>query len=333
MEPGGTAPTGRTGPLTGQEPRVYTLGRVLVDLYANQLNTPLAGVRSFNKYLGGSAANTAFGLARLGAPVGLISRVGPDDFGRFLLQTLQEAGVDTSMVKTDPRHPTALAFAAIFPPGESHLLFYRKPCADIKLSVEDIDFDRLRRAPLLSVAATALSESPSREAVFAALEEHRRAGGTNVVDVDWRPMLWDDPHSARIYYRLALQMADIVVANTEELEMAGGSPDPGEAARNLLRLGARQVVAKRGSEGVLLFGEGGPLEVRPLRVRVVNTLGAGDAFGAAYLYGLLNGWEAERRLQFANAAGAIVAGRHSCSEAMPTLEEVETLLQGHRGGE
>lgn len=308
---------------------VYTLGRVIVDLYADQLHTPLSQVKSFSKYLGGSAGNTAFGLARLGAKAGLISRVGPDEFGRFLLERLQQEGVDTSMVAVDPKYPTGLAFAAIFPPGDSKVLFYRKPCADVKLCVDDIDWEKLRRAKILSIAATALCESPSREAVLAALEEHRRAGGINVIDVDWRPTLWDDPAAARIYYRMALKLADVVIANEPELEMAGESSDPETAAANILRLGARQVVAKRGGQGVMLFGEGGPLAVPAIKVQVMNTLGAGDGFGAAYNYGLLQGWEPERIVRFANAAGAVVVTRHSCSEAMPTLDEVEALLAAH----
>lgn len=305
---------------------VYALGRLIVDLYAEQLHTPLEEVSTFRKYLGGSAANTAFGLARLGARAGLISRVGPDDFGVYLLNTLKNEGVDTSMIAVDPTYPTGLAFAAIFPPADSRVLFYRKPCADIHLSIDDLDYDKLKKAKILTVAGTALCESPSREAVFAALDAHKSAGGLNVMDIDWRPTLWEDHAAARIYYKQALKMTDVVIANEPELEMAGESSDPKTAAERLLGLGASHVVAKRGQNGVMLFGEGGPARVEPLKVDVMNTLGAGDGFGAAYIYGLLKGWDPMRRLQFANAAGAIVVTRHSCSEAMPTIEEVEAML-------
>lgn len=305
---------------------IFTLGRLIVDLYANELHTELYDVSSFNKYLGGSAANTAVGLARLGADVGLISRVGPDDFGRFLLRRLAQEGVDTTMVPVDPTYPTGLAFAAIFPPGDSKVLFYRKPCADVHLCVDDLDFELIRRARILAVAGTALCQSPSREAVFAAMEANRESGGLNVVDVDWRPNLWADHHAAGVYYRLALKMTDVVIANEPELEFAGGSPDPKTAAAALLRLGASQVVAKRGGDGVIYFGEGGDACIPAVKVDVMNTLGAGDAFGAGYNYGLLQGWDVETRLRFANAAGAIVVTRHSCSEAMPTRQEVEALL-------
>jgi len=304
--------------------RVYCLGRVLVDLYAEQLHTPLARVQSFRKYLGGSAGNTAFGLGRLGAWAGLISRVGPDEFGDFLLAELQGAGVDTEMVRRDPRYPTALAFGALFPPGDSKVLFYRKPCADNHLEIGDIIEERL--GGMLVVAATALAESPVREAALYALHINRRRGGVNVVDVDWRPGLWADPRAALPYYRAALGLTDIVLANEAELAFAGESDDPPTAAANILALGPRQVVAKRGGAGVLIFGEGGPLQVPPFRVEVMNTLGAGDGFGAAYCFGLLQGWPTERCATFAAAAGAIVVSRHSCSQAMPTRAEVEQLM-------
>lgn len=306
---------------------VLAFGRVLVDLYANETNTPLRHVRSFSKYLGGSAGNTAFGLARLGARVGLISRVGNDEFGAFLLERLQQEGVATNLVKVDPEYRTALAIAALFPPADSQVLFYRKPCADTRVTVADIDRDTLLAAKLLVVNGTALSESPSREAVLWALEQRRSAGLINVMDLDWRPMLWAHQDDARLYYGLALRQTDIALANESELAFAGLSDDPAKAAHHLLTLGVREVVAKRGGEGVILFrSDAGPLSVPPFRVEVVNTLGAGDGFAAAYCYGLLQGWAPENTLRFANAAGALVVSRHSCSEAMPTLAEVETLM-------
>ncbi|WP_029422817.1 5-dehydro-2-deoxygluconokinase [Alicyclobacillus macrosporangiidus] len=311
-------------------PTVYTLGRLIVDLYANQIGVPLSQVSSFNKYLGGSAANTAVGLARLGASVGLISRVGPDEFGKFLRDRLQQEGVDTGMLATDPVYPTGLAFAALFPPNDSQVLFYRKPCADANLSLVDIDFERLREARMLVVACTALAVSPGREAALAALEANRNSGGVNVLDLDWRPMFWASPEEAHLYYRTAMRLADVVLANEPELEFAGGSSDPDEAAQSILKLGVREVVAKRGGAGVRYYGPEGFFQVPAVRVEVMNTLGAGDGFGAAYTYGLLEGWPVERRLQFAAAAGAIVVSRHSCSEAMPTRAEVESLLAAQR---
>ncbi|PTM57914.1 5-dehydro-2-deoxygluconokinase [Desmospora activa] len=305
---------------------VYSLGRVIVDLYAHELHTPLRKVESFHKYLGGSAGNTAVGLARLGAKAGLISRVGNDQFGAFLSEKLAEEGVDTSMVNTDPNYPTGLAFAALFPPADSDVLFYRKPCADAHVSLEDIDFEVLRTAKALTVSCTVLSQSPGREATLAALEANRDSGGVNILDLDWRPMFWQDDEEARVIYRAALRLADVVLANEAELVFAGQSDKPADAARTLFSLGVTEVVAKRGGNGVLYYGNEEEFYVPPVAVEVLNTLGAGDGFGAAYTYGLLQGWSAQKRVRFAAAAGAIVVSRHSCSEAMPTLEEVKEWM-------
>jgi 5-dehydro-2-deoxygluconokinase len=313
-------------------PDALTLGRVIVDLYAAELHRPLAEVETFRKYLGGSAGNTAVGLARLGASVGLISRVGADEFGRFLLAELAREGVDTAMVATDPAHPTGLAFAAIFPPDDSRVLFYRKPCADAHLAPGDLDGERLGASRLLCVAGTALAVSPGREAALLALQAHRASGGINVLDVDWRPQFWDSERIAHLYYRLAVGLCDVVLANEPELAFAGGHPEPDAAAARLLALGPSQVVAKRGGGGAWLYTERGVERVAGHRVAVVNTLGAGDGFGAAYCFGLLSGWPPERCLRFANAAGAIVVSRHSCSQAMPTRAEVDALLAGEGAG-
>jgi 5-dehydro-2-deoxygluconokinase len=311
-----------------KQPTVYTLGRVIVDLYANEIGVPLDEVQSFQKYLGGSSGNTAVGLARLGANTGLISRVGSDRFGEFLTQKLEVEGVDTQMVKNDPVYQTGLAFAAIFPPDDSDVLFYRKPCADGNLSIDDLDYDKLGEAKILVVACTSLAKSPGRETALAALKANKTLGGLNVLDIDWRPMFWNSIEEAKIYYDLALTLTDVVIANEPELELIGSSKDPTVAAKHVFTFGVDEVVAKRGSKGVIYFGRerGEPITVPPSPIKVLNTLGAGDAFGASYVYGLLEGWEIRKRLEFASAAAAIVVGRHSCSEAMPTKQEVEEKI-------
>lgn len=307
-------------------PEVYTLGRLIVDLYANEIGVPMKDVVSFRKYLGGSAANTAVGLARHGAAVGLISRVGSDGHGEFLREVLAREGVDTRMVKDDEVYQTGLAFAAISPPSDSTVLFYRKPCADANLQLADLDLTAIGEAKVLVVACTALAVSPGREATLAALEHNRRTGGLNVLDIDWRPDFWRDEAEARLYYRLAIQQSDVVIANEPELAFVGESADAVAASERLLGYGPKQVVAKRGGDGVLYFGPEGTRHIPAFSVQVLNTLGAGDGFGAGYVFGLLQGWPVEQRLRYAAAAGAIVVSRHSCSEAMPSRTEVESLV-------
>lgn len=305
---------------------VHVLGRVIVDLYANEIGRDLEHVETFHKYLGGSAGNTAVGLARLGASVGLISRVGNDAFGRYLLRRMQEEQVDAQMVVTDPTYPTCLAFAALFPPDDSKVLFYGNPNAHSQLDIGDIQEELLSRSEVLVVAGTALSTSPSRDATLWALERHRAAGGRNVMDMDWRPIYWRNLTEARLYYQKALEQVDVVLANEAELVFIGGNQDPKTIAMQLQEWGVQEVVAKRGSHGCWYFGPDEDHFVPAMDVMVLNTLGAGDGFGAAYVYGMLNQWSVEKRLRFATAAAGIVVSRHSCSEAMPRLQEIEALL-------
>jgi len=312
---------------------VYVLGRVIVDIYGNEQDIPLKEVRTFHKYLGGSAGNTAVGLARQGAKVGLISRVGNDPHGDFLLDVLQREGVHTAMVQRDRNYQTGLAFAALRPPGDSEVLFYCDPCAYQHLCVQDLDLTRIEQAKIMVVCATTLSTSPSREATLVALKKNRESGGLNVIDVDWRPMFWKDIDEARLYYEWAVCEADVVLANEAELTFLGQSTDPYEASRVVMSLGPKQLVAKRGGEGVLYFGPEGEIQTPAFQVKVLNTLGAGDGFGAAYTYGLLQNWDIHRRLTYAAAAGAIVVSRHSCSEAMPTALETENFINSGVLGE
>lgn len=305
---------------------VYVLGRIITDVYGNEVNVPLKDVSSFNKYLGGSAGNTAVGLARHGAAVGLISRVGNDAHGEFLIDTLTREGVDSGMVKKDEQHFTGLAFAALRPPSDSELLFYCTDCAYEHLHVDDLDEQAIQSAKILVVCATTLAREESRAATLKALELHRTAGGINAMDVDWRPMFWSDKAFAREVYDEAIRLTDVLIANEPELSFVGGSDDVLVARDRVMSLGPKELVAKRGSSGVRYFGPDGEETVPAFTVDVLNTLGAGDGFGAAYTYGLLQGWPVRQRLRYASAAGAIVVTRHSCSEAMPTGAETEAFL-------
>lgn len=343
---------------------VFTIGRVLVDLYANELHRPLDEVETFSKYLGGSAGNMAVGLARLGHKTGLISKVGDDPHGVFLRRYLEESGVDTRFVGTDPKYRTALVFAALFPPADSRILFYRDPCADTEVRIEDVDVDVVADAELLVVTGTALARSPMRETVLHLMRERRRRGKRNVMDVDYRPVLWRDGSEMVLYYDLAVRMTDVLIGNEleiafvreavraggqggdavlERLRMpgaAGGTPEKHRfereelvaAARDLVAEGVGVVVVKVGAAGSFAVTADGIYEAAGFPVDVVNTLGAGDGFAAGYCSGLLKGWDLERCLRRGNAVGAIVVSRHGCAPAIPTLDELEAFLAERAGG-
>ncbi len=307
-------------------PEIIALGRLGVDIYPLQTGVGLEDVTSFGKFLGGTAANLSVAAARYGRRPQLISRVGDDPFGRYLVRELERLGVDPSQIVVDAALKTPVTFCEIFPPDDFPIYFYREPKApDLNIEPRDIDLDAIKATDILWVTLTGLSQSPSRDAHFHALEARNRMGHT-VLDLDYRPVFWADPADASTQAAQAIAKATIVVGNREECEIAVGETDPHRAADALLERGVHLAIVKQGPKGVLAKTATETVEVAPHWVEVVNGLGAGDAFGGALCHGLLSGWPLERTIRFANIAGAIVASRLECSTAMPTADEVEAIL-------
>ncbi|MFF5480016.1 5-dehydro-2-deoxygluconokinase [Streptomyces sp. NPDC012935] len=311
---------------------LITMGRIGVDLYPLQTGVPLPQVTSFGKFLGGSASNVAVAAARLGRRTAVITRTGDDPFGTYLHEALQGFGVDDRWVTPVPGLPTPVTFCEVFPPDDFPLYFYRQPKApDLEIDAHELDLDAIRDARVFWVTGTGLSEEPSRTATLAALA-HRAKSGTTVFDLDWRPMFWKDPacsgpDAARPFYAEALKHTTVAVGNLDEVEVATGVREPHAAARALLDAGVEIAVVKQGPKGVLAVNsKGDQAEVPPLPVNVLNGLGAGDAFGGSLCHGLLEGWDLEKIMRHANAAGAIVASRLECSSAMPTPDEIEAAI-------
>jgi 5-dehydro-2-deoxygluconokinase len=308
---------------------VIAMGRLGVDIYPQQVGVGLADVETFAKYLGGTAGNVAVAAARHGHRVALVSRTGQDPFGEYLHRALREFGVDDRYVTAVPDLPTPVTFCEIFPPDDFPIYFYRRPKApDLVIHEHELDLDAVRAARILWVTVTGLCEEPSRSATLAALRA-RDPGATTVLDLDYRPVFWPSREEARRWVQEALDHVTVTVGNLDECETAVGTRDPAGAAAALRDRGVRLAVVKQGPDGVLAVDDAGAVAVPPHPVEVVNGLGAGDAFGGALCHGLLNGWVTARTVRFANAAGAIVASRLSCSAAMPTTDEVEAVLDAH----
>jgi 5-dehydro-2-deoxygluconokinase len=318
---------------------LMSMGRIGVDVYPLQTGVSLAEVETFGKFLGGSATNVAVAAARLGRTTAVISRTGADPFGNYIHQALKGFGVDDRWVTPVAQYPTPVTFCEIFPPDDFPIYFYRLPKApDLEINAGELDLEAIQSARIFWMTGTGLCEEPSRTATFTALQARDRAGIT-VFDLDWRPMFWKQegaseqegagevPADARKYYAQALQHATVAVGNLDECEVATGVREPRACAQALLDAGVELAVVKQGPKGVLaVHRDGTTAEVPPVQVEVVNGLGAGDAFGGSLCHGLLAGWDLERIMRYANAAGAIVASRLACSSAMPTESEVEDLL-------
>ncbi|GAA0472601.1 5-dehydro-2-deoxygluconokinase [Paractinoplanes deccanensis] len=309
---------------------VLTMGRIGVDLYPEQVGVSLREVRTFAKFLGGSASNVAVAAARYGRRSAVITRTGDDPFGEFLHDALRGFGVDDRFVTPVASLPTPVTFCEIYPPDDFPLYFYRFPKApDLEIHPSELDLEAIRDAEIFWVTGTGLSQEPSRTATLTALR-YRAKRGITVFDLDYRPMFWSSRQEARRWYEEALPHATVAVGNLDEAETAVGLRKPAEAAAALHDAGVELAVIKQGPAGVLASRVDEQVEVPPVPVEVVNGLGAGDAFGGALCHGLLAGWELEATMRFANAAGAIVASRLSCADAMPTEREVHALIEGAR---
>lgn len=314
---------------------VLTMGRIGVDIYPLQVGVSLADVEAFGKYLGGSPTNVAVAAARYGCAAAVVTRVGADPFGEFARAALRSYGVDDRFVRVVEALPTPVTFCEIFPPDHFPLYFYRQPTApDLQIRPGELDAQAIGSAKIFWITGTGLSQQPSAAAHRAALDIReatgREAGDLRhtVLDLDYRPSFWPDADAARAALTDVIPRATIVIGNLDEVDVAVGTRDADTAAKALLDAGVDLAIVKLGPDGVLGRTPSQTVIMRAVPVEVVNGLGAGDAFGGALCFGLLRGWPLEQILRFANAAGAIVASRLACAPAMPTVDEVEALIEG-----
>ena len=323
---------------------VITIGRCSVDLYGGQVGGRLEDMGSFEKYIGGSPTNIACGTSRLGLRTGVITGVGDEHMGRFILEELAREGVDTRGVRVDPERLTALVLLGIRDETQFPLIFYRENCADMGLSEADIDEDFIAGARAVVATGTHLSHPRTEAAVLKALALARKHGARTALDIDYRPNLWGlAGHgagesrfvaSAAVTEKLQahLPLFDLIVGTEEEFHIAGGMTDTVAALRAVREVSDAVLVCKRGAAGAVAFegaippsldaGERGP----GFPIDVFNVLGAGDGFFS----GLLKGWMEDapwpRALEYANACGAFAVSRHGCTPAYPSAAELEFFL-------
>jgi 5-dehydro-2-deoxygluconokinase len=320
------------------------LGRAAVDLYGEQIGSPLEDIQTFAKSLGGCAANIAVGSARQGLKVAMLTRVGDEHMGRFVMKSLAQEGVDVSQVKTDPERLTGLVLLSIRDKNTFPLIFYRENCADMAISVDDVDPEFIKSARALLVTGTHFSRPNVDAASRKAIEAARSAGTKVVFDIDYRPVLWKltghgegerrfvKSSEVTQHLQSIVEHCDLVVGTEPEIHIAGGTTNTLEALRKLRRRTAATLVVKRGSEGCVVFTKEIPKSIEEgfvahgVPVEILNVLGAGDAFLAGFLRGWINGEPLEMSTLYANACGALVVSRHGCSPAMPSKAELDEYV-------
>ncbi len=326
------------------------MGRSSIDLYSNDVGSPFSQIESFAAYVGGSPTNISVGGRRLGLHTALLTGLGNDPVGNFILEFLQKEGVCTDFVVRKPGLRSSAVVLGVEPPSKFPLVFYRENCADINLSIDDVLAAPIAESRIFQFAGTNLSREPSRSATQCAAELARRAQRTVVFDLDFRPDQWHDPRAFGIVARSTLSQVDIVIGTHDEIN-AAVLTDPRQmtvvdsqvsdtqvegdvlaAIAHIQELGPRHVIEKVGALGARVHSRGAPPEeVLGFPVEVFNILGAGDAFGAGFIYGLVQGWTLHKAARLGNACGAIVVTAHGCANFMPTLEEVMMFIDSHGG--
>ena len=335
---------GQTRFASGRQLDLICLGRLGVDLYAQQVGARLEDVSSFAKYLGGSSANIAFGTARLGLRSAMLSRTGDDHMGRFLIESLAREGCDVSGIKVDPERLTAMVLLGLKDRETFPLVFYRENCADMALRAEDISEAFIASSKALLITGTHFSTDGVFKASTQALDYAEKHNVKRVLDIDYRPVLWGlagkadgetrfvADQNVTQHVQSILPRFDLVVGTEEEFLMAGGSEDLLTALRNVRRLSAATLVVKLGPQGCTVIHGEIPARLEDgaiypgVRVEVLNVLGAGDAFMSGFLNGWLEEASDERCCQLANACGGLVVSRHACAPAMPTRAELDYLF-------
>jgi len=309
---------------------VTILGRIGYDLYSEEPNVPLPRVRRFSRYLGGSSANMAVGLSRMGAAAGIVGCLGADSLSEYLLEFLNSEKVDTTHVSRLPGFLPSLCLTEVSPPDRFPQVFYRRDPADTQVDLGEEQLAYLASGRMFVTNGTSLCASPSRESTYLALERAKSADCKVVLDVDYRSMSWRRPVEAGLAVRLALPFLDVLIGNDVELKLIAGTNSLEEAVDKLVRSGVPMLVSKLGDKGTRVWTGNDSVFLEPYRVEVTSTIGAGDGFASGFLYALVEGMPVIDCLHYGNAAAALVVSRLSCSEAMPTRGEVEQLVEQHR---
>ena len=308
-------------------PEVVTIGRISVDLYAQQEGASFTDPQTFAKSVGGSPTNVAVAAARLGHHAAVVTNVGAEQLGDYVRTQLATWGVDTAYVGTGAGQ-TPVVLAALDPPEDPQIIFFRGAAApDTQVTTSDVPIGVIVECPVLWIAFGALAQGTTADACQDWLDVRDRRDDV-VLDLDYRPSMWPDRDAAHEVALAAVRRSTVVLGNRVECEVATGETDPDRAADALLAEGVRLAIVKRGGSGVLLATADDRWTIPPLPISVLCGLGAGDAFGGALVHGLLSGWTVPEMGMFANAAGAYVATKLTCADAMPTIVQVEAMMEG-----
>ncbi|PAB59284.1 5-dehydro-2-deoxygluconokinase [Anaeromicrobium sediminis] len=312
---------------------LIAVGRLGIDLNPNEINRPLEESITFTRYVGGSPANIAVATSRLDLKTGFIGRVADDQFGTYITNYLKENNIDTNGIVVDKSGAkTGLAFTEVKSPSECSLIMYRNNAVDLKIEPEDISEEYIKKSKAILISGTALAASPSREAVFVALEYARKHGVVVFFDIDYRPYTWKSEAETAVYYSLAAEKSDVIIGTREEFDTiehltSPETKDDFVTAKHWFDYNAKIVIIKHGKEGSYAYtDEGDKVKGVVFPVVPLKTFGAGDSYAGALIYGLINDFNIAKAMEFGAASASIVITTNSCSASMPTVGQIEDFI-------
>jgi 5-dehydro-2-deoxygluconokinase len=311
---------------------ILCMGRNSIDLYANDVGAPFEEITSFAALVGGCPTNISVGTRRLGLKSAVMTAVGEDKPGDFVLHFLRKEGVETKFTPRKPGTRTPAVLLGIQPPDKFPLIFYRDNASDIQLNFDDVLAAPIDDTRILLISGTGLSKDPSRSATQFAAERAQQAGTEVILDIDYRADQWFDPRAFGVSVRVTLPLVDIAIGTEDEIRAATGAATAEDGIARVLEGVRKAVVFKRGGEGSSVYTKDGNVyHAPPFKIEVLNVLGAGDAFASGFIYGHLQGWDWQKAARMGNATGAIVVTRQGCANDMPTLAEAMAFI-GEQGG-
>lgn len=312
------------------------VGRVAVDFNPVDYYCPLNESTTFKRYLGGSPANIAVGLARLGKKCGFFARVSDDQFGTFVTDFFDKEGIDTSrIVRCKDGSKIGLTFTEIKSVTESSIVMYRNEAADLKLECEDIDEEYIKEGAAVLISGVALAESPSREASLKAVQLAKKNNIPVIFVLDYRAYNWKNKDEIAVYYSIVANEADMIIGSREEYDLAesllGLDGTDVTSAAYWQSKGAKIVIVTHGKQGSTAYtNDGQSFSIKPFPVKLLKSFGGGDGYTSAFLYSLFEGKEIIDCLEFGSASAAMLVASHACSQDMPTVKQVEEFIAAEK---
>lgn len=306
--------------------KILVIGRAGMDIYPEPPGTKISDVQDFSTHLGGSAANTCVALSKLGVSSDLVTCISDDAIGEYIFKKLEDFNIGSNLCRrVDKKFQTQVAVVETILKNNQSILYRNNSC-DLQLDKEDIDKINFQDYSAVFISGTALSSSPSREAVFYASEKASTLSIPLIMDMDYRAYNWESDEIKSNIYKKIMKEMDIIIGNDLEFNIANNSTDGLQLAKDFINKKPSIIIYKMGEKGSQVFTKEKELSFGIFKVEAIKPTGAGDAFNGGFISSFLQGFSLEDSIKRGSANAAIVVTKVGCSSAMPDSSELEKFI-------